>query len=228
MDIEKNYALFKHYLTSYVSRDGINGLIDWLDSTDFKTAPASTKYNLCEEGGLCKHSLDVFGRLIKLLQMEFPDEIVEEEIDVEDEETHEIVKKVVQSRKYACPIPKESVAIVSLLHDVSKANFYMTSSKNVKDDETGKWESVRYYTVRDDSNRLIYGSNSQNSVYILSQFLKLTYDESLSILYSMGCMDAFEDKCIKNVINAYSKSILALLLNEAHMLATFVDEVENG
>ncbi len=35
-------------------------LIEWLCTTDFFTAPASTKYHSSYEGGLCYHSLAVY------------------------------------------------------------------------------------------------------------------------------------------------------------------------
>ena len=46
-------------------REGINNLINWLENeTDFFTAPASSKYHLAVEGGLLKHSLNVYYELI--------------------------------------------------------------------------------------------------------------------------------------------------------------------
>ena len=39
----------------------------------------------------------------------------------------------------------ESVAIVSLLHDVCKSEFYKETTRNVKNDDTGQWEKVPYY-----------------------------------------------------------------------------------
>lgn len=38
-------------------------LIEWLDTTDFFTAPASTKYHGAYEGGLVEHSLNVLTEL---------------------------------------------------------------------------------------------------------------------------------------------------------------------
>lgn len=38
--------------------------MEWLESTDFFSAPASTKHHGCEEGGLVKHSLNVCKRLL--------------------------------------------------------------------------------------------------------------------------------------------------------------------
>lgn len=43
-----------------VQRDGVQDLLNWLETTDFYTAPCSTKYHLSREGGLLEHSLNVF------------------------------------------------------------------------------------------------------------------------------------------------------------------------
>lgn len=58
IDIEKNKSIFKG-MASTIQKQGITELINWLDTTDFFVAPASTKYHLCENGGLCQHSLNV-------------------------------------------------------------------------------------------------------------------------------------------------------------------------
>lgn len=46
-----------------IHREGADALLRWLESTDFFTAPASTKYHSCHEGGLVEHSLNVYHRL---------------------------------------------------------------------------------------------------------------------------------------------------------------------
>lgn len=56
-------------------REGIENLIKWLEQNDFYTAPASSKlgYHGCYEGGLVKHSLNVyvvFERRVKEFNLE--------------------------------------------------------------------------------------------------------------------------------------------------------------
>jgi 23S rRNA maturation-related 3'-5' exoribonuclease YhaM len=41
-------------------RPGIENLIQYMKESDFFTAPCSTQYHLCKEGGLTEHSLNVF------------------------------------------------------------------------------------------------------------------------------------------------------------------------
>ncbi len=47
-------------------RKGMDRLIDWLKTTDFFTAPASTRYHGAYEGGLLEHSLNVYDAFIRL------------------------------------------------------------------------------------------------------------------------------------------------------------------
>lgn len=58
-----NKERFISICKEHIKRDGINTLLDYLEKTDFYTAPASTKYHLCVEGGLCEHSLNVYDML---------------------------------------------------------------------------------------------------------------------------------------------------------------------
>lgn len=50
-----------------IKREGADKLIEWLGSSDFFTAPASTQYHGNYEGGLCEHSVHVFNRLAKFV-----------------------------------------------------------------------------------------------------------------------------------------------------------------
>ena len=102
-----------------IQRRGIHGLIDWLEGTDFFTAPASTRYHGACPGGLCEHSLNVYDALHRLLPV-YP------EFEIND----------------------ESAAIVSLFHDLCKVNFYATEKRNRKN-EYGHWESYDSYTVKE-------------------------------------------------------------------------------
>ena len=43
-----------------ISRNGAKELLNWINSTDFFTAPASTKFHCAKEGGLVEHSVKVY------------------------------------------------------------------------------------------------------------------------------------------------------------------------
>ena len=59
---------FKNLVKEKVKREGVEELLNYLDSTDFFEAPASTRYHLCEDGGLVQHSLNVYENLVKVIE----------------------------------------------------------------------------------------------------------------------------------------------------------------
>ena len=54
---------FKDIVANTIQRDGIDDLMALLDSTDFYSAPSSTRYHGAEPGGLAAHSIAVYNRL---------------------------------------------------------------------------------------------------------------------------------------------------------------------
>lgn len=194
--LDSNYNKFLELLKTNIKREGIERLIKWLENKDTKTAPASTKYHCSYEGGLIVHSLNVYNRLKKLIELEYGDK---------------------------SPYSEETITLVALLHDISKIDFYEVQLRNVK--ENGAWVQKPFYAVKEEKDRLIFGSHSMNSFYMASKFFKLNYEEELAILHHMGGMDSTEDSLvIKNIAEAYKKSTLALLIQQADMAATFIDE----
>ncbi len=51
---------FLQIFNQYVKRPGTERMLDWLEKTDFYTAPASTRYHGACESGLVMHSLNVY------------------------------------------------------------------------------------------------------------------------------------------------------------------------
>ena len=182
--------------TQHIHRDGIDELLEWLqsDKCDFFDAPASTQYHLNIAGGLCKHSLHVYDRLIRLYQAEYGEA---------SNEKH------------------ETLAIVSLLHDLCKTNFYKLGSRNVKD-ENGKWQTVPVYTINDTLN---YG-HGEGSVYIISAFMRLTREEAMAIRWHMGGFDDAVKGGSRALSGAMEKYPLVTLIHIADMMASYLDEVE--
>ncbi|MCI1955348.1 MAG: HD domain-containing protein [Oscillospiraceae bacterium] len=168
-----------------VRRERAAELLRWLESTDFFTAPASTRYHSCHEGGLCEHSLNVFYRLTSIIS----------ESDAEPTD--------------------ETIAICGLLHDVCKANFYKATTRNVKNEQTGKWEKQPYYAVEE---KFPYG-HGEKSVFLIERFMKLTPEEAVAIRFHMG-----EFESLRSTSDAYSKFPLAVMLHVADLEATYLDE----
>lgn len=149
---------FIEIYTQNIIREGSDKLLDFLlNGSDFFTAPASTRYHGAHEGGLVEHSLNVYDCLKDMMDRPRMKEV------------------------YGIEYPEESIAIAALLHDVCKVNFYKTSYRNAKD-ETGRWQSVPYYTIED---TLPYG-HGEKSAYIVSAYMRLTRDEAFAIRYHMG------------------------------------------
>lgn len=178
-----------------IKREGADKLLEYLLSTssDFFTAPASTRFHGSYEGGLCEHSLNVYHCLKDYL-------------------SRERVKEV-----YNLNVSDETIAIVSLLHDLCKVNCYKVSTRNAKD-ESGKWIKVPYYEFDD---KLPYG-HGEKSVYIITGFMKMTREESFAIRYHMGFSQSGDD--MRNISAAFEMFPLSLALNIADMECSFMLE----
>ena len=114
----------------------------------------------------------------------------------------------------AAEIPTESVTVAALLHDICKTHFYTTSTRNVKNERTGKWEKQPYYTI-DDKMPLGHGPKS---AMIIKQYTTLTSQEMYAIWHHMGMNGNYEND------NAVGKSIemfpAVLALHTADMMAS--------
>ncbi len=177
-----------------IEREGSDKLLEWLERSDFFTAPASTNRHSSVEGGLCMHSVLVYKRFLRLLENEY-------------------------GKDWQQKFSPESAAIIALLHDVCKVDCYQVSSKNVKD-ETGRWQSVPYYKF-DES--LPYG-HGEKSVYILSSFMKLTREEAMAINWHMGNADARVKGGYWGLSGVFYSFPTTLLFHIADMQAAFLDE----
>lgn len=181
-----------------ITRPGADKLLAWLETTDFFTAPASTRFHLSRPGGLVEHSIHVYERLKTLC-------------DVETETDGSRFEGV----------SLETISIVSLLHDVCKANFYSVEMRNRKN-EQGQWEQYPFYVVDD---QLPYG-HGEKSVYIISGFMKLTREEAMAIRWHMGFTDNNFRGGGYSVGNAFDKFPLAVLTHIADLQASHIDEAE--
>ena len=111
----------------------------------------------------------------------------------------------------------ETIAIVSLLHDLCKVNVYRVSTRNVKDPVTGQWKPMPYYEFDDN---LPYG-HGEKSVYVISGFMRLTREEAFAIRDHMGVSN---DDDARNVAKAIELFPLALALSIADTEATYFVE----
>lgn len=195
-DVEKSIVEFENLL-GQVKREGMDNLISFIKKSDFYTAPASTRYHSNFKGGLLIHSLNVYDRLYQKLQ---------------NDDAWFRNGKIYSD---------ETLIIVALLHDVCKTFFYKETTRNQKNDETGKWEKVPYYTVED---KFPFG-HGEKSVFMIERYIRLTKEEAMAIRWHMGFTEPKESwNCISAAITQYP---LVLALHLADLEATYLLEEES-
>ena len=181
---------FLQIYQSKIHREGADKFLEYLtEKSDFFTAPASTRYHGAYEGGLAQHSVNVYECLRAYMDRERVRDL------------------------YHMNYSEETIALVSLLHDVCKIGCYKTSTRNVKD-ENGVWQKVPFYQFDDP---MPYG-HGEKSVYILSGFMRLSREEAFAIRYHMG-FSGNEDK--GSVGKVFEQFPLAFALSVADMEATY-------
>ena len=178
---------FSRIVRENVTREGISDLMAWLEQTDFYTSPASTRYHGAFEGGLVMHSLNVYSQLKRLCKW------------------------------YDCDATPESIAIVSLFHDLCKVGTYKTEMRWRKD-ANNQWE--QYPTWKHDED-FAYGGHGSKSVFLVQSFMKLSPDEAAAINCHMG---QFDSSVYSNPGPVYERNLLAWLLHVADEAATYLDE----
>lgn len=206
--IEQNKQTFIELINSIEREFNKEKLINWLENSDFFYAPASTKYHSNFEGGLCSHCLSVYYSLEALCNT------------FASESRYVTLEDGSQKEEITCRYDKDSIIIVALLHDLSKANFYEKYNRNVKNEVTGKWESVEEYRTIDVQKRFIFGNHEETSEFMVRSFIPLKVEESVAILHHMG--GAGHDSSQTDLSVIYSKYNLAALLHTADLLSTFV------
>lgn len=190
MDTAKVKTEFMQAARKYIKREGIEDLLSWLEATDFFEAPASTRFHGAEPGGLAAHSINVAYRLRELNDCYGTE----------------------------AGLDNESMAIVALFHDLCKVNYYKQTTRNVKNEATGQWEKVPYYTKSEDFH---YGGHGSKSVFLVMSFMKLTPEEAAAINCHMGPWDRQD---YGNPGDVFEDSMLAWLLHVADEAATYINK----
>lgn len=191
-----NKERFLQICTENINREGINELLKWLETSDFFYCPASTKYHGNYEGGLLEHSLNVYDNFLKILPL----------VDFEDNN----------------PPTQETIAIITLFHDLCKVNFYKKGLRNVKG-EDGKWFSKEVYEV-DEKVPLGHG---EKSCMLIQQFMRLSIDELLAIRWHMGGFDSATKGGDYGMSGAQEKTKLVTMLQVADALSTLQEKKIN-
>lgn len=160
--IEMNKSIFERYsfLKSLVKdrKEQFDRLISFMEKeTAWLTAPASTKYHLCKEGGLLEHSVNVAETMLKIKSAIAPE------------------------------ISDESCVIVALLHDLGKVGMpgnpqYLINEPSEKQKKYGYKPDYPYRF----NSELTYLSVPVRSIYLALQHINLTEEEVQAIVYHDG------------------------------------------
>lgn len=187
-------------LLKSTNRQGVDECIQEIDNLGFFSAPASTVFHLNKEGGLTEHSLNVCKVALKIRETMI-------ELDSRLEKL----------------LPIDSVIIVSLLHDICKADIY---KKVVKRQRTagGQWIDAEGYETDYSNNPLGHGEKS--AIMALQSGMKLRKEEILAIRWHMHAWElpfhSYEAKSNLNKANAFTP--LVALLQTADGLSAFLIE----
>lgn len=101
---EKDIIEMFRVMCDYTSRES-DDFLEWLPTTDFFSAPASTRFHSSYSGGLAQHSLNVYARLDQLCSASgYP------------------------------VLPLDVTMVVGICHDLCKTGFYKASTRPVKND----------------------------------------------------------------------------------------------
>jgi hypothetical protein len=148
------------YLKSVVQerKDQFDRLISFIEKeTTWLTAPASTRFHLCKEGGLLEHSVNVAETMLKIKAVIAPE------------------------------ITDESCVIVALLHDLGKVGMpgnaqYIINEPSEKQKMYGYKPNYPYSF----NSKLTYLSVPVRSLYLALQYISLTEEEVQAIVYHDG------------------------------------------
>ena len=206
MSQQENIKRFEDMLVS-VERDGMDNLIRYIRQSDFYTAPASTRFHSCHEGGLLEHTLNVYDCLVQNFNTLYRPPDGDGFFGTD-----------------------KNVIVSALLHDLCKADYYTTEYKNqkvysdhgTKSDNKGRfdWESVPVYTV-DDQHPLGHG---EKSVMMAESFIRLEPVERYAIRWHMGFTEPKENwNYLSAAIRKYP---LVLALHVSDLEATYLMEEE--
>ena len=198
-DIQSNRERFRSILQA-TGRDGIDYILEDLDTWGFFEAPASARNHFNFPGGLAEHSLNVYD-----MAMALRGAIVPMRADMEK------------------ALNPDTIAIAALLHDVCKTNIYRRTKRKQRN-EIGVWEEIEGYEV--DYTEMPVGHGEKSVIMLLRSGLDLEDEEIFAIRWHMGPWDlpAQSIEMDKSYRKAQDRSPLVALIHTADTLAAQILE----
>jgi len=137
-------------------RKGIENLIQHMGENGFFTAPCSSQYHLCKEGGLAEHSLNVYKTMDNVA----------------------VSLEIYDTAKFT-----EELILTSLLHDLGKMGQYGKALYTENYLASGKISEKKPFET---NKQLLAIPHEIRSIQIAERFIELTEAESHAILYHNG------------------------------------------
>ncbi len=199
IDTKANRERFIELLRA-TGRDGIEYVIEDLDTWGFFDAPASVRNHFNFPGGLAMHSLNVYDMAMAIRNATIP--------------LRPDMEKALNS---------DSIAIAALLHDVCKTNIYRRTKRKQRN-EIGVWEDIEGYEV--DYTEMPVGHGEKSVIMLLRSGLDLEDEEIFAIRWHMGPWDlpAQSIEMDKSYRKAQDSSPLVALIHTADTLAAQILE----
>lgn len=190
--IDTKLKMKDYEVRSLFSTDEFKPVLDWLDTTDFYTAPASSVYHDNHQGGLVKHSLNVCYQMCKLKD------------------------------GFGITIDNDKLLFIGLFHDLCKIGMYEVYYKNVKDEVTQKWSKVPAYRIRSEYTSIGHGIESVARLLKLGVNYTTYENELEAIKFHLGLFDlsdyekySYSKKCKENplILWTHTSDMLASLMD---------------
>lgn len=199
IDTKANRERFIELLRA-TGRDGIEYIIEDLDTWGFFDAPASVRNHFNFPGGLAMHSLNVYDMAMAIRNATIP--------------LRPDMEKALNA---------DSIAIAALLHDVCKTNIYRRTKRKQRN-EIGVWEDIEGYEV--DYTEMPVGHGEKSVIMLLRSGLDLEDEEIFAIRWHMGPWDlpAQSIEMDKSYRKAQDRSPLVALIHTADTLAAQILE----
>lgn len=199
IDTKANRERFIELLRA-TGRDGIEYVIEDLDTWGFFEAPASVRNHFNFPGGLALHSLNVYDMAMAIRNATIP--------------LRPDMEKALNP---------DAIAIAALLHDVCKTNIYRRTKRKQRN-EIGVWEDVEGYEV--DYTEMPVGHGEKSVIMLLRSGLDLEDEEIFAIRWHMGPWDlpAQSIEMDKSYRKAQDRSPLVAIIHTADTLAAQILE----
>lgn len=216
-------------LLKNVNREGVVEFTKFLDESDFYRAPCSMKFHLPCEGGLVKHTVNVTNCALELNEKY---EVCSDDSVILAAIGHDLCKVDFYKPVDEGPTDAQMRYLTSLMAKVgeripAKLNkAYVGTLIDFMLKTYKKGMIIPPYVPNYQIEDKIPLGHGEKSLYVMSQFFKLTLDEALAIRWHMGAFDLDPGGMYQKYAFAEAqKSKLLAILTLADMEATNLLEV---